>query len=220
MSTTMRTTGHLLTLLAICLTGSPTTAQRNDSTEYILGGERRISGLGALMLSYGPTDMSDDAFTNTGFGGGALIDQCLLLGAYGQGLSNPLVHQEVVENGHSYPSTFQLNHGGFWSMYAFRPRRNIHPFISAQIGWGVAEWIIDEDPYADGHVPDLKDNVLVYTLCGGVEFNVARWFRPNVYLGFRRVSGLELTNTSRSDLDGFLLGANFCFGGLGDPRKK
>jgi hypothetical protein len=189
--------------LAICLASLAASAREQsdpDSTQYLLKYGHTINGLFALSLNSGHTDLSGDVYTLGGFGGGVLIDHRLLLGVYGQGLT----------------------------MYSFFPHKNIHPFLSGQIGQGLAKWTF-KYPYdeAPGYIPDslrepknLEDNVMVRTLAVGAEFNVTHWFRPNVYVGLRSVTGLSLPAIARTDLDGFIVGVNLCFGGLGTKPRE
>jgi hypothetical protein len=222
----MRLLEHLSGTLAICAASLSAVAQSDvgsDSTQYLLHGGHTITGLFTLSLNSGHTDLSDDVYTLAGFGGGALIDYRLVLGIYGQGLTSPLLHEQIEQQGRSFEGTFHVYHFGIWSMYSFCSHRRIHPFLSAQMGWGSAKWNF-KNSYDDApaYMPDsllepmdLEDNVMVRTLAAGVEFNVTHWFRPNAYVGIRSVSGLSLPATGKRDLDGLIIGVNLCFGGVG-----
>lgn len=218
-----------LLLIVMLTTAASSTSQAQDSTRYIGGGDLRISGMGGPIFHIGDLDISNIVYTSVGGGGGLLIDQSVMIGAYGQGLTGPQVHTDFSENGRTQEGTFRFGHGGPWLMWSMMPRKAIHPFVSVQAGWGAAEWIFD-DPYddddEDGSTPDSlrtfenkHDQVFVLTGSVGAELNVVRWFRPNVYVGYRSVSGLDLEQTESDDLDGFFFGVSFLFGGFGERRK-
>ena len=216
-------------LLACVLPSLWTNAQVGsaaDSTRYVLNGDIHVSGMGGLSIHGGSMGLSDHIFSGVGGGGGILLDQRLMIGGYGQGLANTFIHEDFVENDRSYQGTLTFGHGGFWGMYSFSPKAPVHLFASFQIGWGDALWRFDDpDDEDDGYVPDSlrvpdakRDAVVVFTSSMGAEFNVLRWFRPNVYIGYRSVSGLDLPGLRNNDLDGAIIGVNLLFGGFGDPR--
>lgn len=202
--------------------------QGGDSTRYVFGSDK-VSGAGGLLMDWSSFPLGDLVCTTMGGGGGLLIDRRFLIGGFGQGIASTFIHQDLTVDGRVYQGTFQMGYGGAWLAYSFLPREPIHPYISCQIGWGAAEWHFDDDDADDDegtHMPDsirvpdnMQDQVIVFAPSIGIELNMLRWFRPDVFVGYRMVGGLDLPGTEEKDLDGFMAGINLMFGGFGERRR-
>lgn len=194
-------------------------AQNSDSTQYLFGNDIRVSGAGGLIMQTGSIGLEDGTVNSMGGGGGVLFDRQLLLGIYGMGLATEIRRTIAVSDTSGQLARLDLGHGGFWLQYSLLPHKAIHPFVSMQLGWGTATWNFQRDEYFNDNnmekVPEnINDRIFVFSPSAGAEFNIASWFRPTVYVGFRFVDGLALQQTRSGDLDGIFFGINLLFGGF------
>lgn len=102
----------------------------------------------------------------------------------------------------------------------------MHPFVSIQLGRGEASWEY-EDAYGNNHVNEpgslrvpatLTDRIFVLSPSVGAEFNVFPWFRPDLSVGYRALSGPALPDTRPSDLNGGYIALHVLFGGFGEKK--
>ncbi len=170
------------------------------------------------MLQLGNLALENGLVTGTGGGGGIIFDDRLLLGGYGMGLSTNAHRTLQVNDSLALAARLSFGHGGFWFQYSLGPERAIHPVINMQLGWGGATWKFDGADRDQGnkYPQDISDLVMVITPSVGIEFNIKPWFRPNVYIGYRYVDGLELQDVPSDGLNGFFGGLSLLFGGFGN----
>ena len=173
-------------------------------------------------MQIGTVGAHDGIHAQIGGGGGILLGRRLLIGAYGMGMASyteRYFHTDTAD----WRSKLEMDHSGILLQYAITPSKPVHPFAGLQLGWGRVRWNfdVDDDEDADHNgtpdgPPDLHDRAFVITPSVGLQLNITRWFRPDIYAGYRIVDGLDLPGIGASDLNGFFLGVNAMFGGMGD----
>lgn len=218
-STLLFTMKHLaiplpaLLLSVVCTAQAPTP---KDSTQYLFGGNMRVSGGGGFMMQVGNVAVEDGLVTGAGGGGGVLFADRLLLGGYGMGMTTNVHRTLAVNDSLGLAARLNFGHGGVWVQYSITPHRAIHPVVNMQLGWGSASWQFDGNGSGNGNKDpqDISDLVMVITPSAGVEFNIKPWFRPNLYIGYRSVSGLDLVDVGSDGLNGVFGGVSLLFGGF------
>lgn len=190
-------------VLGISFTSS---AQENDDgfqTLFKQNGKTSVSGFGGLIMEFSNVD-EQFAFS-MGAQGAALFNQSFFIGLYGQGVVN-------MPN-YTYPQppleieldqSILFFHGGFYTGFVFYPNKPIHFGLSSKFGWGgisLYDNYYDNNyyypprgyyPYQEYHV----DMVFVVTPQIEAEFNITNWFKFNMGLGYRFVSGVDGTYDS------------------------
>jgi hypothetical protein len=163
----------------------------------------RISGFGGPIVEFSGVDGS---FATSVGGGGAMILNNFFIGGYGMGLAT--AHYKNIATFDPYNSIFtdysnqpiNFGHGGFWIGGNIKPTEAIHLAFSAKIGWGSIGYMDEMNNY-HYYKESIIDNVFVFTPQAEVEFNMARWFKVNLGVGYRMVAGTDLTyNVYTTDL--------------------
>ena len=162
-----------------------------------------VSGFGGPIVEFSGVD---GKFATSVGGGGAMIVNNLFFGGYGMGLAtihykDIISYDPITSKFENYSNT-QINfgHGGFWIGGILKPTEAIHFAFSAKIGWGGIS-LMDQMNYQSYYQPTVIDNVFVFTPQAEVELNLIRWFKINFGVGYRLVSGTDLTyNAYTSDL--------------------
>lgn len=199
--------------------------QAQDSTRYLSNGKFHVSGAGGMLFQAGTVPAQNDLHVHIGGGGGLLIDRRFLIGAFGMGLSS-YTERYLPTDSVDRRANLEIDQSGVLVQYAFTPSRPVHPFACLQVGWGRARWNFDDDNDDNNgnngdqsnDPSDLSDRITVITPSAGVQLNITHWFRPDIYVGWRFVSGLDLRGMDADDLSGFFFGVNAFFGGMGDRR--
>lgn len=165
-----------------------------DSTKPL-----HISGFGGPIVEFSAVE---GTFATSTGGGGAMILNNYFFGGYGMGLSTNN-YKEIIGNEpgtsiiHDYSNVpISFGHGGFWIGGFIKPSEAIHFALSTKIGWGAISFMdrmnqnnnnINYDQY------NIIDNVFVLTPQVEVEINFTHWFKLNAGLGYRIVTGTDLT---------------------------
>jgi hypothetical protein len=186
---------NIKSALILILLASLTTMSYSQDTEmkYLFGGKGKVkvSGFIAPIMEY--SAMGDDFAFFMGGGGAILFNQAFFFGAYGEGLTTPYEKEIVINPLYSWKTTQRIEwgHGGLWLGYIHHSQAPIHAGISTRIGWGAINlW---EEDFKDDFSSDWTDHVFVAIPQIEVEFNFFRWFKANVGVGYRFVTGIDKT---------------------------
>ncbi len=159
-----------------------------------------ISGFGGPLVEFSGVNKE---FAVSAGGGGALIINNLFIGGYGLGLST--YHYKDIMVYEANNSVFRdyshvpinFGHGGFWLGGSMKPNNALHLAGSIKIGWGAISFYNDyqyNNQYPNQYMePAIMDHVFVLTPQLEAEINLARWFKINVGVGYRMVTGTDLT---------------------------
>ncbi|MCF8372648.1 MAG: hypothetical protein K9H64_13545 [Bacteroidales bacterium] len=157
---------------------------------------------------------AEPAFANGG-GGALLIDQKYFIGGYGTGMDNRL---NSWDNKLNNDVDMHFGHGGLWLGYINKHQDMVHFDGSVKMGMGNIS--IFQSKHHDDKSNDL---VLVLTPQAECEINVTTWFKMNLSLGYRLVSGVNDNSYIYPDIDNFsgfagndfnspVVGMSFLFG--------
>ncbi len=202
-------------LLTALLLTNLTEADAQEAPEPTHG-KIHVSGAGGLLSQTGSIDLYDNFSTGIGFGVGLIFNRRLFVGVHT--VASPSdAERSYVQNNQQYQARFNFSEYGLWLQYSVMTKRPVQPFVGLQLGSGTSTWEIDSDlPVRYESPPAVSDRMLVITPTIGAHLNFSRWFRPDLLLGYRVIHGLDLEETSSSDLNGFFFGFNMMFGGFRD----
>lgn len=194
-------------------------------------GPLKISGFGAPIIEF--SSVQDEFAVFNGGGGAVLINQ-FFFGGYGMGLSTNhyreiSVYQESTGSFYDYSNErINFGHGGFWFGGMFQPSNAIHLAASTKLGWGGIS-LYEQNQNWELRRFEIIDNVFVVQPQIEAEMNITRWFKLNIGVGYRLVTGIDKTykvydNTytylgekpyfGKSDFNGFSGTVSFLFGGF------
>ncbi|MFZ4463834.1 MAG: hypothetical protein ACOYN5_08295 [Bacteroidales bacterium] len=185
----------LILFVIVCSIATFTASAQEYRTIFDSNKPLHISGFGGPLVEFSGVN---DEFAVSSGGGGAMIVNNLFFGGYGIGLSTFHYKDIILFDAQSglirdfsnVPVSF--GHGGFWIGGMMHPAEAIHLACSAKIGWGSISLYEHMDPYASYNSKTIEDVVFVMTPQIEAEFNLARWFKVNVGVGYRIVSGTDL----------------------------
>jgi len=192
----MRKIGFLFfILLGISLSSFSQESNDTFNTLFKNNGKTSVSGFGGLIMEF---SSMDDQFTYSMGGVGAvLFNQSFFFGGYGIGSVNFPTYTIDQPNINSVDKSILLGHGGFYTGFIFSPNKPVHIGVSSKFGWG-AVTLMDEIYRNNNYYPYpnenyIVDQVFVITPQLEAEFNIASWFKVNMGLGYRIVTGVEAT---------------------------
>jgi hypothetical protein len=199
-------TNYLFTLVTLLAVTLCLNAQEETEMKYIFSGDKKIKVSGFIGPIMEFSAINNDFAFFMGGGGGLLFNQRFYFAGYGEGLTT--VHESKYwekekygdDKGYNdekdedrYEGKISFGHGGFWLGYILHPQKPIHFGISSKIGWGsintVSEYDFDE--YYFGKDDYYLDHVFVAIPQLEVEFSFTKWFKANVGVGYRIVSGID-----------------------------
>lgn len=181
-------------------------AQDNDDgyqTLFKQDGKTSVSGFGGLIMEFSGID-GQFAFSMGGQGA-ALFNQSFFIGLYGQGVVNmPNYTYPKQPLNNNLDKSIMFYHGGFYTGFVFYPNKPLHFGVSSKFGWGgitLFDKYYDDNYYfaPGGYYPyqDYQiDMVFVVTPQIEAEMNITNWFKFNMGLGYRWVSGVDGTYES------------------------
>ncbi|MEM1326012.1 MAG: hypothetical protein AAGI23_08670 [Bacteroidota bacterium] len=194
---------HLLGI-SLCFLSLSLFAQRDRT---LFNGNYRTGFFGAPIFEFYDINSGTDFEVASG-GGGALIIGDAFIGGYGIGDINLI---QTIENDRA---DIDLAHGGIWVGYVPLQQSAIHPYLSARVGWGAADIVIDDDNFTFG------DRFFVVSPEAGVELNVFRWFRIAGTVGYQWFDGLPDTGKFGDlDINNLRAGLTLRFGAFGRSKK-
>lgn len=175
-------------IMTVILTSISLFAQDDDEFRTIFdGGINKIRGFGGPTMTF---SVIDGEFAHLmGGGGGLILNDQLIIGGFGMGLTNYIDAKENLDaNGVDDYDGLEVNYsfGGLWFGYIIKGRYPIHPVIHTQIGWGSASLVkgISYTPYE-------QDRVFVVNPILELEMNITRFFRLAVGANYRLNLGIN-----------------------------
>lgn len=162
----------------------PFLSQAQDDYEHLLKDRRiRFSVFGGPIFEL--SSVHNNFGFSTGGGGGIILNQTLMIGGYGMRLA-PVIGTDVILNDVNYDNLeIAFGHGGLWIGYIHNYRKLIHFGASTKLGWG--NITLNDHRLANPYV----DNVMVITPQVEAEMNISNWFKINLGVGYRFVSGIN-----------------------------
>jgi hypothetical protein len=160
-------------------------------------GKMKVSGFGAPIVEF--SSVMDEFAVSVGGGGAVILNQTLYIGGYGEGLSTD--HRMTLEryspgqnkNEIYYNQRINFGHGGFWLGYIHKSFNVVHFGGSAKIGWGEVSLYSNDTYEYDYNETFAGDNCFVFIPQLEAEINITKWFKINMGVGYRLVSGLTRT---------------------------
>ena len=176
-------------------------AQDDEEFKTIFNGEiQKVRGFGGPNMAF--SVLSGEFAHLMGGGGGIILNDQLLLGGWGLGVTNDIPAKPYLDdNGDNYYKGLELDYdiGGLWFGYIIKGKYPVHPVIHAQIGWGSAE-LTNRDGSKSGFNPD---GIFVINPIVELEMNITQFFRLGVGANYRLNFGANnLTQYSNSDFSG------------------
>lgn len=166
-------------------------AQGNgDSTKYLFSEETVFSGFGSPIVEF--SSVNKQFAVCLGGGGALMINKTLFIGGYFEGLAT--IHnrndlQTIVDDENPGIS---FEHGGIWLGYIHNHKKAIHGGLSMKLGWGEIELVDGEGGNPDSDY-DYTDRIFNIQPQAELEMNLTKWFKVNVGIGYRIVTGINAT---------------------------
>lgn len=188
--------------LTLLMLGFATVASAQQE-QTLIEGDLNIAGFGGPEVRY--TRIADQDGLMLGARGGIIVNRSLVLSgaAYGMvteidgplGPSGPL--QLLV------PTDIRFGYGGFQLEYIVKPDSVVHVSLSALVGGGATQYVLDGSVFRDDEKIGEADGFFVFEPGANVEVNVTRGLHITGGASYRVVNGVERPNLSNSDLSGF-----------------
>ena len=188
------------------IASSPVCGQEPETPKTLAGNTNLwISGFGGPLVEF--SSLVGNSAVGAGGGGAALFGNRFFIGGYGVGMTVSNVSLPGFTN-----ASVSFGHGGLWTGFIIKPVSLVHGGISSKFGWGEISVF---ETLAPGQA---FDQVFVVQPQAEVELNVTHWFKFNVGLGYRWVSGIDNTAIAASDIDSMTGTLTFIFGWF-RPRR-
>lgn len=188
-------------------------AQDDDDgfqTLFEQNGKTSVSGFGGLIMEF--SDIDGQFAFSMGGQGAAIFNQSFFIGFYGQGVVNmPSYTYPQPPLGNDLGQSILFYHGGFYTGFVFYPNKPIHFGLSSKFGWGGIS--LYDNYYNNSYYPpggsypyqDYQiDMVFVVTPQLEAELNITNWFKINMGLGYRWVTGVDATYDSFNSSTGVI----------------
>lgn len=185
---------HLIIILFI---GALTTNAQDDDTQFKTlfkqDGKTKVSGFGGLTMEF--SGINNEFAYSMGGEGAVLFNQSFFIGGYGMGTVNFPAYSYPQPSVETPKTNIIFGHGGFYTGFVFRPNNPFHFGVSSKFGWGGISMYEQSDYYYPGYPYEAYevDPVFVITPQVEAELNIARWFKVNMGLGYRIVTGVDAT---------------------------
>lgn len=189
-------------------------ALHGQSEQTLFNKSKIRGGFGGPTFSYG--QIKGNSGFGSGGGGGLIVNQTML-GAFGQGeLFN--IHRDNAQDG-----SLALGYGGLWLGYSFPTQKAVHAYTSLKIGVGAvgtsehSHWWDDDDP----EFSNYDEGVLVLMPEAGVELNLFHWMRLAGTIGYRYIDGFEgALGLNKNALNAPVFGLTMKFGWFGHRKSE
>lgn len=162
-------------------------------------GKGWISGFGGPFVEF--SGLGDELAIGGGGGGAVIFNNTLFIGGYG---TSYYLNRRDFENFQDVKLDF--GHGGLWLGYIHRAENIVHGGFSTKFGWG-STLIYDN---TDFNLAD--DRMFVIQPQVEVELNLTLWFKLNMGIGYRYVSGVDNDILTSKEVNGFAGTLSFIFG--------
>lgn len=188
-------------MLIALLTSALGFSQEGKEHQYIFSGNGdnpvKVSGFASVFTQFS-TVRNEFAVSNGG-GAAILFNQKVFFGGYGEGVSTRHDYSVTMADPSNNSNItyddlrIRMGHGGFWLGYIATPHKAVHFTAGSKIGFGAITVHNDNNDTYKQRYDDrlLTDKIFVLEPEVGVEFNLLKWFRINVAVGYRYVSGVS-----------------------------
>ncbi len=198
----------LFGVLSCTFAFSTAEAQRDETLVGRRGGTR-FGGFGGPVVKL--TRIAGEDAVISGGRGGLIINRQLVIGGGGYSLST-----ENIRTGFEFDNgddgSLGFDYGGLEFEYIMRPSRVAHLSFYGLLGGGQVSYEATRSVGGGVATQRLASDVFVFEPAVNVEFNVTRWFRTDIGIGYRYVDGSDLPGVNDSRLSGGTGTFTFKFG--------
>lgn len=221
----------ILILMVMFYLGGMAQDKSTAEMRYIFSGHNyRVSGFGGSIMEFSVYD-GDFAFYSGG-GGAVIFNNTFFIGGYGMSMACDKAFHPIYNTDGSIKEndlSLSVGYGGLWIGYIFKPNDPIHFGISSKFGGGAATLIYNDFEYTDYDYH--MDYIGIIAPQVELEMNLARWFKINIGVGYRFVTGVSnasyIADTqgnmqqyfSKKDFSAPYGNISLLFGGFG-PKSK
>ncbi len=183
-------------LLITCfILGLTIFAQDDYKTIFNAGNIEKVRGFGGPLMSF--TSVDGEFAHMMGGGGGVILNDQLILGGFGIGLTNRIDAERTINGVVEYEGLqVELGYGGLWFGYIIKGNAPIHPVINTQLGWGSL------DITNNNFVKTSSDAVFVLNPIVELEMNITRFFRMSVGANYSIGFGVGTDGFDNQDISG------------------
>lgn len=184
--------------MVLSLTAFSQESTNGNKSQFLLDPENgiQISGFGGPIFELSQID--NDLAVCTGAGGAVLFNQQFFIGGYGMG-QLPVngnysfnIREVLGAPLHQYANLSPIfAHGGLWMGYIHESHKIVHLGLSARMGWGTLAFADLNYNFHDSEIG--IDPIFVVSPQAEIEFNMLKWFKINLGLGYRYVGGVDAT---------------------------
>ncbi|MFC2136987.1 hypothetical protein ACFLTE_02320 [Bacteroidota bacterium] len=183
-------------LFVAILIGFIVTAQDDYRTIFGDGNIKKIRGFGGPLMTF--TTIDGEFAHMMGGGGGIILNDQLIFGGFGSGVTNRINAERTVNGSTLYEDQeVDFGYGGLWFGYIINGNAPIHPVIHTQLGWGSLE-IMDKNDF----IAHSTDPVFILNPIVEIEMNITRFFRLSVGGNYRFGFGVGTQGFSDGDISG------------------
>lgn len=163
-----------------------------DSTSYLLSEKTVLSGFGAPFVEF--SSVNKQFAVCLGGGAAMMINQTLFIGGYFEGIVTNHYREDLQTIVDAQRPKISFEHGGIWLGYIYKHKKAIHGGLSMKLGWGEID-LKDEGNGNPDSDYDYNDRIFTIQPQVETEFNMTEWFKINVGVGYRIVTGIDATYT-------------------------
>jgi hypothetical protein len=195
-----------------------------DSTQYLLTEKTELSGFGAPFIDFSSVD--NEFAVCLGGGAALMVNQTFFIGGYFEGIMTNHYRPDLQTIVDAQKPKISLEHGGIWMGYVYKHQKAVHGGLSMKLGWGEIDLKDGEsgNPASDF---DYRDRIFTIQPQAELELNLTEWFKVNVGVGYRFITGIDATYQiednpvnfyDNSDFNSFVGTIALIFGGK-DKKK-
>jgi hypothetical protein len=166
--------------------------EKEDTTRVLLSEKTVLSGFGSPFVEF--SSVNKEFAVCLGGGAGLMINRTLFIGGYFEGIMTNHYREDLKTFVNIKKPEISFEHGGIWLGYVYKPKSAIHGGVSMKLGWGEIDLEGDGYTYDTNLVvSDFADKIFTIIPQAEVEFNMTKWFKINVGVGYRFVTGIDAT---------------------------
>jgi hypothetical protein len=191
-----------------------------DSTSYLLSEKTVLSGFGAPFIEF--SSVNEQFAVCLGGGAALMVNKTFFIGGYFEGIVTNHYREDLKIVVDAETPKISFEHGGIWLGYIYKHKKAIHGGLSMKLGWGEIDLKDGESGNPESDY-DYRDRIFTIQPQVEAEFNMTEWFKVNVGVGYRIVTGIDATydddedNTfnfyEKSDFNSFIGTITLIFGG-------
>ena len=166
-------------------------AQGEESTQFLLSEKVVFSGFGGPFAEF--SSVNGEFGVCMGGGGAFMINQTAFIGGYFEGVVTSHYREDLQDIVDIEKPKISFEHGGFWLGYVYKHKKAIHGGLSMKLGWGEIDLIGDDWDNGQDLDYDYSDKIFSIIPQVEAEFNMIRWLKINLGIGYRFISGIDAT---------------------------